>query len=176
MNTTIILLIIYHTIVIYAILNVKKMNRFYHIFEQKRRKGRKSHSVSKENKIKILHVSAGFLVGAGGFGPPKSLTTDLQSAPFGHSGTLPYSVLQGKWSWWTDSNPRPADYKSAALPAELHQRISRVFTRPDRQRSLFYHRGCGLSRAFFNFFGYRRKHGKGKIINRLFILFSSEVI
>lgn len=25
------------------------------------------------------------------------------------------------WSWWTDSNPRPADYKSAALPAELHQ-------------------------------------------------------
>ena len=27
------------------------------------------------------------------------------------------------WSWWTDSNPRPADYKSAALPAELHQRI-----------------------------------------------------
>ena len=28
------------------------------------------------------------------------------------------------WSWWTDSNPRPADYKSAALPAELHQRIT----------------------------------------------------
>ena len=27
------------------------------------------------------------------------------------------------WSWWTDSNPRPADYKSAALPAELHQRV-----------------------------------------------------
>ena len=29
------------------------------------------------------------LVGAGGFEPPKSLTTDLQSAPFGHLGTLP---------------------------------------------------------------------------------------
>ena len=27
-----------------------------------------------------------------------------------------------RWSWWTDSNPRPADYKSAALPTELHQR------------------------------------------------------
>ena len=27
------------------------------------------------------------------------------------------------WSWWTDSNPRPADYKSAALPAELHQPV-----------------------------------------------------
>ena len=32
------------------------------------------------------------LVGAGGFGPPKSVTTDLQSAPFDRSGTLPYSL------------------------------------------------------------------------------------
>ncbi len=32
------------------------------------------------------------LVGEGGFGPPKSETTDLQSAPFGHSGIPPYSV------------------------------------------------------------------------------------
>ena len=30
-----------------------------------------------------------FLVGEGGFEPPKSVTTDLQSAPFGHSGTPP---------------------------------------------------------------------------------------
>ena len=29
-------------------------------------------------------------MGEGGFEPPKSLTTDLQSAPFGHSGTLPH--------------------------------------------------------------------------------------
>ena len=37
-----------------------------------------------------------YLVGAGGFEPPKSSTTDLQSAPFGHSGTLPhiYFVVQ----------------------------------------------------------------------------------
>ena len=33
------------------------------------------------------------LVGEGGFEPPKSLTTDLQSAPFGHSGIPPYSLL-----------------------------------------------------------------------------------
>ena len=33
-----------------------------------------------------------FLVGAGGFGPPKRNATDLQSAPFGHSGTLPCSI------------------------------------------------------------------------------------
>ena len=36
--------------------------------------------------------------------------------PLGNTPTI--------WSWWTDSNPRPADYKSAALPAELHQLIS----------------------------------------------------
>ena len=31
-----------------------------------------------------------FVVEEGGFEPPKSLTADLQSAPFGRSGTLPY--------------------------------------------------------------------------------------
>ena len=59
------------------------------------------------------------LVGESGFEPLKRCATDLQSAPFGHSGTLPYSILW--WSRWTDSNPRPADYKSAALPTELHR-------------------------------------------------------
>ena len=34
--------------------------------------------------------------------------------------------LQKSWSWWTDLNPRPADYKSAALPTELHQRFERL--------------------------------------------------
>ena len=33
-----------------------------------------------------------FLVGDGGFGPPKSSTTDLQSAPFGRSGNPPYKL------------------------------------------------------------------------------------
>ena len=67
------------------------------------------------------------MVEEGGFEPPKRNATDLQSAPFGHSGTPPYAVVRtacGGWSWWTDSNPRPADYKSAALPAELHQHRS----------------------------------------------------
>ena len=27
------------------------------------------------------------------------------------------------WSRWLDSNPQPADYKSAALPIELHRRV-----------------------------------------------------
>ena len=32
-------------------------------------------------------------VGADGFEPPKSKTADLQSAPFGHSGTHPFSMF-----------------------------------------------------------------------------------
>ena len=28
---------------------------------------------------------------------------------------------EGRWSWRLDLNPRPADYKSAALPTELRQ-------------------------------------------------------
>ena len=36
-----------------------------------------------------------FLVEEGGFEPPKSVTTDLQSAPFGRSGTPPYLIGAG---------------------------------------------------------------------------------
>ena len=36
------------------------------------------------------------LVGEGGFEPPKAMLTDLQSAPFGHSGIPPYEVM-GCW-------------------------------------------------------------------------------
>ena len=46
-------------------------------------------TVSDQNKG-IPQGYAFILVGDGGFGPPKSATTDLQSAPFGHSGNLPY--------------------------------------------------------------------------------------
>ena len=55
-------------------------------------------------------------------------SADLQSAPFGHSGILPICLSRfgnhcpvgfksaGLFvSRWRDSNPRPADYKSAAL-------------------------------------------------------------
>ncbi len=33
------------------------------------------------------------MVGRGGFEPPKSVTTDLQSVPFGRSGIFPYIQL-----------------------------------------------------------------------------------
>ncbi len=74
--------------------------------------------------------------------------TDLQSAPFGHSGTLPY------WSWWTDSNPRPADYKSAALPTELHQRLNFVlsFKHSVQATIKVYHLFRVLSSTFFRIY------------------------
>ena len=86
------------------------------------------------------------LVEGGGFEPPKVEPADLQSAPFDHSGTPPKikprilrersttvnrnNLIRHKkiWSWWTESNPRPADYKSAALPTELHQHICQYLT------------------------------------------------
>ena len=36
------------------------------------------------------------LVGRGGFEPPKSVTADLQSAPFSHSGIFPYIYGAGE--------------------------------------------------------------------------------
>ena len=41
----------------------------------------------KENRS--IRIGFFFMVGEAGFGPAKSVTTDLQSAPFGRSGNLP---------------------------------------------------------------------------------------
>ena len=49
-----------------------------------------------------------------------------------HLAPLEFPHINLRWSWWTDSNPRPADYKSAALPAELHQHLNRRCRQPLR--------------------------------------------
>src|SRR5271168_4889059 len=41
---------------------------------------------------------------------------DLQSAPFGHSGTSPLRKRSRNQSRWADLNRQPTDYKSVALP------------------------------------------------------------
>ena len=46
-------------------------------------------SVLHHKKIPVLSYEDFFVVGEDGFEPSKSVTTDLQSAPFGRSGTLP---------------------------------------------------------------------------------------
>ena len=48
-------------------------------------------------KIKLVEES--------GFEPLKAQLTDLQSVPFGHSGTPPYNLQKVDWSWWEDLNP-----------------------------------------------------------------------
>ena len=50
--------------------------------------------------------------------------TDLQSVAIDHSAIPPHSCFQSAFTYWSrqgDSNLRPADYKSAALPTELHR-------------------------------------------------------
>ena len=81
-------------------------------FSQAKRVSESSAIPHRKTKKTLQRVS--FVVGDGGFGPPKSVTTDLQSAPFGRSGNPPYCCKN--WSWRTESNHQPADYKSAALP------------------------------------------------------------
>ena len=91
-----------------------------------------------------------FVVDEGGFGPPKLKSNRFTVCPLwplGNSSIFSSAFgaddrLSMKWSWWTDSNPRPADYKSAALPTELHQQ-TRVLPmapngRGDRTRT------CGI--------------------------------
>ena len=46
------------------------------------------------------------------------------STEIGKNLTYSPSKDHRKWSWREESNPRPADYKSAALPTELRQPCS----------------------------------------------------
>ena len=81
------------------------------------------------------------------------------------------------WSWWTDSNPRPADYKSAALPTELHQhltgiaRVSAKFLTPER---LFI---IADDSAFVNsFFQKNKKTAAGPVRSLLTVSFSRCIV
>ena len=86
------------------------------------------------------------MVGRGGFGPPKSVTADLQSAPFGRSGTYPllelaigiepttcwlqiscsayWATLAKLWCLGAESNHRHRDFQSLALPTELPRQLA----------------------------------------------------
>ena len=67
--------------------------------------------------------------------------------PLGKPSIFNYQL---DWSWWTDLNPRPADYKSAALPTELHQHFRRSCL---SQRLVYNTTACDiLSIDIFKFF------------------------
>ena len=86
-------------------------------------------SIPRKRGISYIELTLRLVVG-GGFEPPKASPTDLQSVPFDHSGTPPHGFSATSkvftlwsrmpiWSQRRDSNPRPTDYKSVALPTEL---------------------------------------------------------
>ena len=73
----------------------------------------------KVSKSPDFSRNQGLMVGEGGFEPPKSLTTDLQSAPFGHSGIPPYTIGAGRRTRTPDlliTNP-PHEVKCLILQA-----------------------------------------------------------
>ena len=43
----------------------------------------------------------------------------------GWGSTIELHPQSNQWSWREELNPQPADYKSAALPIELHQHINK---------------------------------------------------
>ena len=70
-------------------------------------------------------------MGREGFEPPKTIANRFTVCPLWPLGYLPnqritllarISPALGSVSWRRDLNPRPADYKSAALPTELRQK------------------------------------------------------
>ena len=74
-----------------------------------------------------------------GFEPSKSVTADLQSAPFGRLGIPPN--LNFKWCRHQESNSGPTDYKSVALPTELC-RLSGAHSR--RTFSMMQQKNCDI--------------------------------
>ena len=84
--------------------------------------------------LQLFNSSTAFIMGRGGFEPPKldsGRFTVCSLCPLGYlpsklalrSGSateLIFFILNVR-SWRRELNPRPADYKSAALPTELRQ-------------------------------------------------------
>ena len=60
-----------------------------HIFNKLKRMVALTPSMTTKKDTQLVSF---FVVGDAGFGPAKSSTTDLQSAPFGRSGNPPYKV------------------------------------------------------------------------------------
>ena len=69
------------------------------------------------------------MVEADGFEPPNPEGADLQSAAFDHFAKPPRSRCT--WCRREDLNPQPTDYKSVALPIELHRQIQTTMVARD---------------------------------------------
>ncbi len=114
---------------------------------------------------KDLAYTKSFLVGEGGFEPPKSLTTDLQSVPFGRSGTLPYSVkMRG-----AGGRTRTPDL---LITNQLLYQLSYTSA---LNAQLLYHKQAGLSTPFCDIF-YFFKSGLSPCDNQFFFTVSKFIL
>ena len=93
--------------------------------------------------------------GEGWIRTTEARASDLQSDPFGHSGTSPYlfNFLRDRnsscatcWCRHQESNSGPTDYKSVALPTELCRLRHRV------RRRKYYSRPQGVATPWQSFF------------------------
>ena len=82
--------------------------------------GRQRQRIKPRRKLTAAELRRKGVDGQGRGGAPGA---ELQTGFFKRKTAADDTLSAAAWSWWTDLNPRPADYKSAALPAELHQRI-----------------------------------------------------
>ena len=73
---------------------------------------------------KKAHRKMCFLAGGEGW----IRTTEVTDNRFTVCSLWPLGNLS-VWSWWLESNQQPTDYKSVALPVELHQRIELLVPR-----------------------------------------------
>ena len=89
-----------------------------------------------------------FLVGRDGFEPSKSLTADLQSAPFGHSGTYPYSFFSLNGAGGRTRTP------DLLITNQLLYQLS--YTSESLNARILYHRNLFSSSPFFTFFNFSR--------------------
>ncbi len=72
----------------------------------------------------------------GRFELPNPEGADLQSAAFSHFATPPHKILK-KQCRQEDLNPQPTDYKSVALPIELHRHRWWLGTESNRRHTDF---------------------------------------
>ena len=93
-----------------------------------------------------------FLVGEGGFEPPKAKPADLQSVPFGHSGIPPYEFGAGGRTWTPDLLITNQLLYQLSYTSEfsfrscIHSLISSAY--------IIYHILHHLSTLFSNFFNF----------------------
>ena len=113
-----------------------------------------------ENHKRTIHPLVNWTfekVGEDGFEPPKALPTDLQSAPFGHSGTLPGYVLNflpALSDCWADGGIRTPDQlitNQLLWPTELHrQSLTLVWGCKYMRKNLF--RKTSRQKIYFSSF------------------------